>query len=181
MLETARKIFKSRQRGGNVDPSGIHLWLIFSPCSFFSYKTQEQSVHWGLQAAWSVSRGTKGALRAAPVPLQPLLDLLVQFTSCFSQLHHQSPSTNTVPLLPPTNQNEKNTQIWLFLLISTSICNSSSYEITPQILDLMMRGSFYPLSARADTLIQPRHWIQLIAHLPFPLTSAEVICQRTHR
>lgn len=55
VLETARKIFKSRQRGGNVDPSGIHLRLIFSPSSFSSYKTQEQIMHQGFQAASSPS------------------------------------------------------------------------------------------------------------------------------
>lgn len=105
-------------------------------------------------------------------------------------------SNNIVPLVPSTKgekkkskeRKQKTTQIWIFLLISTSICPHSNQQWLQlfkkkkkQILDLIIQGSFYPLSAKADALMQPRHWIQLIAHLPFPLTSPEVICQRTHR
>lgn len=92
VLETARKIFKSRQRGGNVDPSGIHLWLIFSPSSFSSYKTQEQIVHWGFQAASSPTESPEISKDQVTVrseswscPLKPGLDPFVQFSSCLSQ------------------------------------------------------------------------------------------------
>lgn len=177
MLETARKTFKSRQRGGNLDPSGIHSWLIFLPSSFSSYKTQEQT--WNTESSrqsCSVPRDVKGALVALRV-----LDLLFPVTAAIPQ--HQQPAT--VPSYQP--ERKKNYSDLGILAISTSICSDSNQQWLqllnnpPQILDLIIQGSFYPLSAKADTLIQPRHWIQLIAHLPFPLTSPEVICQRTHR
>lgn len=137
VLETARKIFKSRQRGGNVDPSGIHLWLIFSPSSFSSYKTQEQIVHWGFQAASSPTESPEISKDQVTVrseswscPLKPGLDPFVQFSSCFSQLHQQSPALTPCHCsLLPTRKRKYSGYSCSFLpqFPLTAISNGSSY------------------------------------------------------
>lgn len=128
----------------------------------------------------SVPRGTKGALRAAPVPSATPAS---PPPASPSHTSHPPALTPCHCSLPPTTKTPKSASSCSFLpqFALAAISSGSSYEITPTILDLMMQGSFYPLSARADVLIQPRHSIQLTAHLPFPLRSPEVICQRTHR
>lgn len=153
-LETARKIFKSRQRGGNEDPCGIHFWLIFSPSSFSSYKSQEQR----FQAAWSscsVSGDTRGHCWLWELVLIP----------------SASPTHPVTPAIPSTNtgptRNKKNIQIWVFLLLSTSICPNSNQQWLqllkkPQILDLIIQGwflSFICQSRHADPAkaLDPAH------------------------